>query len=748
MNGQQLTNSSNSANGTPSSSYPASLSSQSSRDPSPATRPLKPPSEQYNHVISAQANHWPKDKPNALLSSMPDPAISRPGPQLHRSTPLSSPIPTPQPPSTLHQSQPNLQSFQTTTTQPVGGPPAHPRPLLLNHQAKPPNPSSQSLYRQPPPTSLSQSLPPTSTTQTIPSVPLANHLPQPNSIPNQFPTPARPPNYSSTQTNQPLEPPRSTQSPLQQSLSQFQTQSPVPSSNNQFTQHANQFKPPTPLQHVSSQGPRLPIQTSRPPYQFPQLPNQISQSSEQIPPSSNKLPPAPEQTLPNHTMPQPQHQFTQSSYQYTPPQNQFSQPQNQINQPPSQFFKPPNQMPQSQNQFAQPPGQYPHQMSPGQPPHLQTQYPNSTSTPTPGYQQPPMQQIPNQFNKRYPQMPQNPGYQQQPGSIDGLTPQLAGMTVVQQGFNKLWGMDTVDLLKSRDVLPKEKVEPPAVRLQHELYEAANCSPEIFRCTLTKIPETKSLLDKSRLPLGVLIHPFKDLNGDSQIIEEGATDGLWEQQTNPKQLSVIQCTVIVRCRMCRTYINPFVYFVDNKRWKCNLCFRVNELPDEFQFDPMTKTYGDPSRRPEIKSATIEFIAPSEYMVRPPQPAIYVFVLDVSRLACESGYLDVVCRTLLAELDNVPGDARTSVAFITFDSAVHFYSLTEGQGQPHQLIVVDIDDMFLPTPDNLLVSLNECRDLIRDLLTQLPNKYRESYDTHSALGAALQAAYKLLVCTQPS
>lgn len=38
-----------------------------------------------------------------------------------------------------------------------------------------------------------------------------------------------------------------------------------------------------------------------------------------------------------------------------------------------------------------------------------------------------------------------------------------------------------------------------------------------------------------------------------------------------------------------------------------------VPEEFQFDPMTKTYGDPSRRPEIKSATIEYIAPSEYMV---------------------------------------------------------------------------------------------------------------------------------------
>ena len=38
-----------------------------------------------------------------------------------------------------------------------------------------------------------------------------------------------------------------------------------------------------------------------------------------------------------------------------------------------------------------------------------------------------------------------------------------------------------------------------------------------------------------------------------------------------------------------------------------------VPEEFTFDPVTKSYGSPERRPEIKSATIEFIAPSEYMV---------------------------------------------------------------------------------------------------------------------------------------
>jgi protein transport protein SEC24 len=33
---------------------------------------------------------------------------------------------------------------------------------------------------------------------------------------------------------------------------------------------------------------------------------------------------------------------------------------------------------------------------------------------------------------------------------------------------------------------------------------------VMQCSLNVIPQTKDLLNKSRLPLGVLIHPFKDL----------------------------------------------------------------------------------------------------------------------------------------------------------------------------------------------------------------------------------------------
>lgn len=103
-----------------------------------------------------------------------------------------------------------------------------------------------------------------------------------------------------------------------------------------------------------------------------------------------------------------------------------------------------------------------------------------------------------------------------------------------------------------------------------------------------------------------------------------------------------------------------------------------------YNPVSRSYGEPHKRPEVQNATIEFIAPSEYMVglvfflflielsvkdapkilvqyiffnvcafmflqlRPPQPAVYLFVLDVSHNAVETGYLKEFCQSVL---DNI-------------------------------------------------------------------------------------------------
>uniref|UniRef100_A0AAQ6AIZ5 SEC24 homolog B, COPII coat complex component n=1 Tax=Amphiprion ocellaris TaxID=80972 RepID=A0AAQ6AIZ5_AMPOC len=277
----------------------------------------------------------------------------------------------------------------------------------------------------------------------------------------------------------------------------------------------------------------------------------------------------------------------------------------------------------------------------------------------------------------------------------------------------------VNLLQERNLLPPRPLEPPEPNVSSDL-KKVNCSPQTFRCTLTSIPQTQALLNKARLPLGLLLHPFRDL----------------------QQLPVITSNTIVRCRSCRTYINPFVTFLDQRRWKCNLCYRVNDVPDEFMYNPVTRSYGEPHKRPEVQNSTVEFIASSDYMLRPPQPAVYLFVLDVSHNAVEAGYLKYFCESLLENLTKLPGDMRTRVGFLTFDSTIHFYNLQEGLSQPQMLVVSDIDDVFIPSHDSLMVNLKESKELVKDLLTSLPEMFSQTRETHSALGPALQAAYKLM------
>ncbi|XP_033643820.1 protein transport protein Sec24A-like [Asterias rubens] len=305
---------------------------------------------------------------------------------------------------------------------------------------------------------------------------------------------------------------------------------------------------------------------------------------------------------------------------------------------------------------------------------------------------------------------------QQPGgqpTMNNINASMGNLKV-QQGDTR-----PMNLLQQRHIVETTPVEPPKSRLSPD-YQKLQVDPDIFRSTLNAIPQTNGLLQKSRMPLGLLIHPFRDLS----------------------HLPVIQSSVIVRCRSCRTYINPFVTIIEQRRWKCNLCYRINDLPEEFTFDPVTKSYGSPERRPEIKSATIEFIAPSEYMLRPPQPAVYLFVLDVSFSAVESGYLTIACQNLMDCLDKMPGDARTLIGFITFDSTLHFYSLQEGMTRPQMMVVSDIDDVFLPCPNDLLVNVQENRELIDELLNQLPSMFTGNKNTQTALGPALQAALKLM------
>ena len=123
-------------------------------------------------------------------------------------------------------------------------------------------------------------------------------------------------------------------------------------------------------------------------------------------------------------------------------------------------------------------------------------------------------------------------------------------------------------------------------------------------------------------------------------------------------------------------------------------------------------------------------------------MYLYLLDVSHNAISTGYLASYCETLLENLDKIPGDSRTQIGFITYNSALHFYNLSDSLSQPRMMIYPDLEDVELPMPDSLLVNLNENKESIKLFLETLPNLFADTYETDSALGTALNSAFLLL------
>jgi len=249
----------------------------------------------------------------------------------------------------------------------------------------------------------------------------------------------------------------------------------------------------------------------------------------------------------------------------------------------------------------------------------------------------------------------------------------------------------------------------------------------MHCSVGCIPASAAVAQKFSLPISVVIHPLNDVAGEEEVpvVNFGSTG-------------------VIRCRRCRTYVNPFVVFIDaGRRWRCNVCGLLNDVPSDYycNLDSNGKRR-DITERPELSCGTVEYVAPADYMVRPPQPPSFVFVIDVSARAVQTGMVREACTTIRSILSQLPGQPRTQVGFLTFDSSFHFYNLKSTLSEPQMLAVPDLDDPFLPLPSELLVNLNECRGLVDALLEKIPSTFANTTNPDSALGPALQAACAMM------
>eukprot|EP00877_Chromochloris_zofingiensis_P002473 jgi/Chrzof1/12226/Cz06g26070.t1 len=259
------------------------------------------------------------------------------------------------------------------------------------------------------------------------------------------------------------------------------------------------------------------------------------------------------------------------------------------------------------------------------------------------------------------------------------------------------------------------------------YDQGNCSPANMRPTVNALPNSTALRARWQLPLGVIVRPMADdaLGIQVPVIPLGPQG-------------------IVRCRRCRTYMNPFIEWTDGgRRFKCNVCAMLNEAPVEY-FSTLDHNgrRRDAEERPELSRGTTEWIAPTEYMVRPPMPPVYFFLLDVSQPAVASGMVATAAAAIKSCLDNLPGDERTLIGFLTFDSTLHFYNLKAALASPQMLVVTELEEPFLPLPDDLLVNLRDSRDVVDALLDALPSNFAGTHVIDSCTGPALQTAFLVM------
>jgi protein transport protein SEC24 len=178
----------------------------------------------------------------------------------------------------------------------------------------------------------------------------------------------------------------------------------------------------------------------------------------------------------------------------------------------------------------------------------------------------------------------------------------------------------------------------------------------------------------------------------------------------------------------------------------MCNLTNEVPQAFDWDASAQKQIDRWQRPELNYAVCEFIAPQEYMVRPPQPLVYLFLFDVSYASVTSGLLATSARCILESLDRIPNaDRRTRLGFIAVDSSLHYFSIPQdgsGNTDASMLVVSDLEEPFLPTPSELLVTLSECRENIENFLGKLQGMFQSTQNGGSCMGSGLRAGHKLI------
>jgi hypothetical protein len=130
--------------------------------------------------------------------------------------------------------------------------------------------------------------------------------------------------------------------------------------------------------------------------------------------------------------------------------------------------------------------------------------------------------------------------------------------------------------------------------------------------------------------------------------------------------------------------------------------------------------------------------------------FVFAVDTSLHAFESGFLHHTLSSIKSCLESVLYPETTNIGLVTYDSTIHFFSLPlDESAEPTILNVGDINNPFVPLPfTKLMLNVANDKSRLESLIDKIYNSYTQDYYSqsrtahNSAVGAVLKACVDLL------
>ncbi|XBW35314.1 hypothetical protein QEN19_000880 [Hanseniaspora menglaensis] len=312
-----------------------------------------------------------------------------------------------------------------------------------------------------------------------------------------------------------------------------------------------------------------------------------------------------------------------------------------------------------------------------------------------------------------------------------------------------------------------------------------CDPRIMSLTMYNIPESESLRNCTKLPIGLNLQPFAptlQLNSDEALkkqekqllpssADEFDIDAIKENEEFEEEFEEGKFQVhynkinneigIIRCPRCRAYNNHnFQFSADNQFLTCNLC-KTNSK------NPLTNTMSINSLMnmsnvniSPINGGVLDFEAPKEYnhiSGEESKPLHYVFMIDITSFANMNGSSVSIIEAVQNSVELIAAkQPNCKVAIMGYDRNLHFFKLSPDLEKAKEYIVGDLygdtrekgnenGSVFIPFYKGLFVKPGDCMHIINNALSQLKdhainNKYMHLGDL--CFGPAVEACMKML------